>query len=115
MAIIEDVLVKVDRFIFLVDFVILDLDDKVEVPLTLGHLFLATSQAIDVKYGVMELRVGDEEVVFKLRDAMWHYMDVDDMCYALDIIDDCVSDFVLNTWVKDDLSDLLDYEDHLMN
>ena len=35
-GIIEDVLVKVDKFIFPVDFVILDLDDKVEVPLILG-------------------------------------------------------------------------------
>lgn len=30
MGIIEDILVKVDRFIFLLHFVILDLDDKVE-------------------------------------------------------------------------------------
>lgn len=34
--IIEDILVKVDRIIFPVDFFILDLDEKVEVPLILG-------------------------------------------------------------------------------
>ena len=33
---IEYVLVKVDKFIFLVDFVILDMDEDVEVPLILG-------------------------------------------------------------------------------
>ena len=33
---IEDILVKVDKFIFPVDFVILDLDEKVEVPLIPG-------------------------------------------------------------------------------
>lgn len=31
-------LVKVDKFIFLVDFVILDVDEDVEVPLVLKHL-----------------------------------------------------------------------------
>ncbi|XP_039135517.1 uncharacterized protein LOC120272761 [Dioscorea cayenensis subsp. rotundata] len=36
MCIIVDILVKVDRFISLVDFIILDLEDKVEVPLILG-------------------------------------------------------------------------------
>lgn len=89
MGIIEDILLKMDRFIFPVDFVILDLDDKVEVPLNLWWPFLATSQAlIDVKDGRMVLRDGDEEVVLKLRDAMRHSMDFDDTCYALDIVDD---------------------------
>ncbi|XP_039135556.1 uncharacterized protein LOC120272975 [Dioscorea cayenensis subsp. rotundata] len=69
--IIEDVLVKVDKFIFLVDFVILDLDEDVEVPLILGRSFLATSQAlIDVGNGRMTLRVGDEEVIFALSDEI---------------------------------------------
>ncbi|KAK5842351.1 hypothetical protein PVK06_004692 [Gossypium arboreum] len=38
-GIIEDVLVKVDKFIFPVDFVVLDMDEDVEVPLTLGPVF----------------------------------------------------------------------------
>ncbi|XP_039123341.1 uncharacterized protein LOC120259954 [Dioscorea cayenensis subsp. rotundata] len=86
---------KIFQKLALVDFGILDLDDKVEVPLILGCPFLATSQAlIDVKDGQMVLRVGDEKMVFKLRDAMCHSMDDDYMCYALDIIDDCVLDFI---------------------
>lgn len=36
MGIIEDILVKVDRFIFPVDFVILNLEKKAKVPLILG-------------------------------------------------------------------------------
>lgn len=49
-------LIKVDKFIFSVDFVILDMDDKVEVPLILGIPFLETSKAlIDVKDGQMVL------------------------------------------------------------
>ncbi|XP_068644653.1 uncharacterized protein [Aristolochia californica] len=36
-GIIEDVLVKVDKFIFLVDFVVLDMEEDEEVPLILGY------------------------------------------------------------------------------
>ena len=92
-GIIKDNLVKVDKFIFPVDFVILDFDDKVAVPLILGRPFLATSQAlIDFKDGRMILRVGKEKASFKLQEAMWHLMDCDDSCYFLDHIDDCVVD-----------------------
>ena len=41
----EDVLVKVDKYIFLVDFTVLDVDDYVKVPLILGRTFLRTSKA----------------------------------------------------------------------
>ncbi|XP_039128925.1 uncharacterized protein LOC120265077 [Dioscorea cayenensis subsp. rotundata] len=51
-GVVEDVLVRVDKLIVLVDFVILDLDDDVEVPLILGRAFLNTAGAlIDVKGG----------------------------------------------------------------
>lgn len=49
-GIIEDVLMKVVKFIFPVDFVILDLKNKVGVHLILARPFLVNSQAlIDVK------------------------------------------------------------------
>lgn len=57
---------KVNKFIFQINFVILDLNNKVEAPLILGRPFLAMIQAlIDVKDWRMVLRVGGEEVVFK--------------------------------------------------
>ena len=40
-GIIEDVLVKVDKFIFLVDFIVLDMEEDKEVPIILGNPFLA--------------------------------------------------------------------------
>ncbi|XP_027351144.1 uncharacterized protein LOC113862248 [Abrus precatorius] len=56
-GIIEDVLVKVDKFIFPVDFVILDMDEDIDVPLILGRPFLATAGAIiDVRDGKLILR-----------------------------------------------------------
>ena len=44
--IIEYILVKVDEFIFSINFEIMDLDGDVDVPLIFGRPFLATSQAI---------------------------------------------------------------------
>ena len=51
-GIIEDVLIKVGKFIFPVDFMVLDTDEDEKVPLILGRPFLATNQAlIDVESG----------------------------------------------------------------
>ncbi|KAK5775430.1 hypothetical protein PVK06_043322 [Gossypium arboreum] len=73
-GIIEDVLVKVDKFIFPVDFVVLDMDEDVEAPLILGRPFLATTRVvIDVGDNKLVLRVGDEEIIFKIYDAMKFY------------------------------------------
>ena len=49
-GILEDVLVKVDKFMFSADFVILDMEEDAEVPLLQGRPFLATGRAlIDVQ------------------------------------------------------------------
>ena len=62
-GIIEDVLIKVGNFIFLVDFVILDMEEDEKVPVILGRHFLATSRAlIDVESGELTLMVGDDKV-----------------------------------------------------
>ena len=39
-------MIKVDKYIFPVDFVVLDADEDVEVPLILGKPFLRTSKAL---------------------------------------------------------------------
>ena len=51
-GIIEDVLVKVDKFIFPTDFIVLDMEEDKEIPLILGRPFLVTGRAlIDVQKG----------------------------------------------------------------
>ncbi|XP_017640031.1 uncharacterized protein LOC108481403 [Gossypium arboreum] len=68
-GIIDDVLVKVDKFIFPIDFVVLDIDEDIEVPMILGRLFLATTRTvIDVGTGELMLRVGDEKITLQARD-----------------------------------------------
>ena len=49
-GILEDVLIKVEKIIFSVDFVVIDTEEDKQVPLLLGRPFLATGAAlIDVK------------------------------------------------------------------
>ncbi|KAL7610397.1 hypothetical protein Lser_V15G12026 [Lactuca serriola] len=62
----EDLLIKVDKFIFPVDFVVLDMEEDPETPIILGRSFLNTACAlIDVCESTLTLRVGDESAVFK--------------------------------------------------
>ncbi|XP_061364905.1 uncharacterized protein LOC133308309 [Gastrolobium bilobum] len=42
-GVIEDVLVKADKFIFPADFIVLDMEEESEIPLILGRPFLATA------------------------------------------------------------------------
>ncbi|CAA0825284.1 Unknown protein, partial [Striga hermonthica] len=70
-GIVEDVLVKVEGFIFPADFVVLDMEEDKEVPLILGRPFLATGGAlIDVKNGELTLRVDEENITFSIYQAM---------------------------------------------
>ena len=49
-GILEDVLIKVGKFLFPVDFVVIDIEEEKQVPLLLRRPFLATGAAlIDVK------------------------------------------------------------------
>ena len=69
-GVIEDVLVKVGKFIFPADFVVLDMEEDLKVPLILGRPFLATREAfIDVQSGGHTMRVNGEEVNFSIYRA----------------------------------------------
>ncbi|GJV08885.1 reverse transcriptase domain-containing protein [Tanacetum coccineum] len=63
----EDVFVKVGKFYFLADFVVVDYDVDPRVPLILGRPFLRTARAlIDVHGEELTLRVNDEAFTFKV-------------------------------------------------
>ncbi|XP_062100114.1 uncharacterized protein LOC133805990 [Humulus lupulus] len=90
-GIIEDVLVKVDMFIFPVDFIALDMEEDENVLIILGRLFLATEQAlIYVKKGELRFTVQGDEVVFNVFKAMT-YPRASDSCYLVDVIDGAVA------------------------
>ncbi|KAK7353640.1 hypothetical protein VNO80_19091 [Phaseolus coccineus] len=59
---VEDVFVKVDKFIFHVDFVVMDIKEDREVPLILGRPFMKTTKVIiDVDKGKLKVRTQDDE------------------------------------------------------
>ena len=75
-GIVEDVLVKIDKFYYPVDFVVLDTEpssnEPNHVPIILGRPFLATANAIiNCRNGIMQLTFGDmtlELNIFHLND-----------------------------------------------
>nr|GEU49558.1 hypothetical protein [Tanacetum cinerariifolium] len=58
-------LVGFDKFIFLIDFIVLDMPEDITVPLIIRRPFLSTAHAkIDVFKKKIDLRVGDDKIVF---------------------------------------------------
>ena len=61
------------KFIFPIDFVVIDIEEDQKVPLLLGRPFLATGASlINVKKGELILRIGDEVVHFNLNQSFKH-------------------------------------------
>ena len=90
---VEDVLIQVDKFYYLVDFVVLDIEPAAAganyVPIILGRPFLATSNAI-INYinGIMQLTFGNmtlELNIFYLSKK--HMQQVEDVLEDVWIID----------------------------
>ncbi|KAL5562825.1 hypothetical protein UlMin_032572 [Ulmus minor] len=89
---IEDVLVKVDKFIFPVDFIVLDYDADLEVPIILGRPFLATGRTlIDVQNGELTMRVQDEHVTFNVFQSMKFPSDMEE-CSVISVADSLVAE-----------------------
>nr|XP_016463978.1 PREDICTED: uncharacterized protein LOC107786978 [Nicotiana tabacum] len=70
-GVIEDVLLKIGKFIFPADFIILDFETDEKVPIILGRPLLDTGDAIiKVREGKMIMRVDNEEAVFNVYKAI---------------------------------------------
>ena len=90
-GVIEDVLVKVDKFIFLADFIVLDMEEDKEIPIILGRPFLGTGRAmIDVQRGELKLRVQEDEVKFNVFEAVRHPTE-SDTCFMTETVEAIVS------------------------
>ena len=71
MGILEDVPIKVGKFVIPGDFIVLDMKKDSQIPIILGRPFLATiSTIIDVKNGKLFLTVGAGKVKFDLANAV---------------------------------------------
>nr|GEZ31106.1 reverse transcriptase domain-containing protein [Tanacetum cinerariifolium] len=85
----EDVFVKVGKFYFLSDFVVVDFEADPRVPLILGRSFLRTVRALIDVYGEeITLRVNDEAVTFNFNQTTRYSFTYDDLSVnRIDIID----------------------------
>ncbi|GKB68601.1 reverse transcriptase domain-containing protein [Tanacetum coccineum] len=84
----EDVFVKVGKFHFPADFVVVDYVVDPRVPLILGRPFLRTARALIDVYGEeLTLRVDDEAITFKVgQTSRYSYNDVESV-NRIDVID----------------------------
>ncbi|GJX52881.1 reverse transcriptase domain-containing protein [Tanacetum coccineum] len=84
----EKVLIKIDKFVLPIDFVILDMWEDSRIPIILGRPFLATARAmIDVFNKKITLRVGNKEVIFDVDQSIKRPPAEDNECYGIDDLD----------------------------
>nr|GEV18226.1 DNA-directed DNA polymerase [Tanacetum cinerariifolium] len=85
----QDVFVKVVKFHFLTDFVVVDYIVDPRVPLILERPFLRTGQALIDVYGEeLTLRINDEAITFNVgQTSKYFYKDVESI-NRIDVIDD---------------------------
>nr|GEZ95095.1 reverse transcriptase domain-containing protein [Tanacetum cinerariifolium] len=80
----EDIFVKVGKFYFPTDFVVVDFKADPPIPLILGRSFLRTDRAlIDVYREEITLQVNDKAVTFNLNQTMRYSSTYDDMSVAI--------------------------------
>nr|GEW68392.1 hypothetical protein [Tanacetum cinerariifolium] len=67
-GIVKNLLIKMDKFILLIDFVILDIIEDFRMLVILGRSLLATTHAkVDIFQKTMSSEIGNEKVIFKMR------------------------------------------------
>nr|GEV72715.1 reverse transcriptase domain-containing protein [Tanacetum cinerariifolium] len=92
-AIAENMLVEVGKFTFLVNFVILEMEEDTKVPLILGRHFLRTVDAvIRVKQKQLNLGVGTKQITFSIDFTMEHSYSNDDTCFSIEVIDEILEE-----------------------
>nr|GEV51946.1 retrotransposable element Tf2 [Tanacetum cinerariifolium] len=94
----EDVFVKVGKFYFPTDFVVVDFKADPRVPLILGRSFLRTGRALIDVYGKeITLRVNDESITFNLNQTMKYSSTYNDNSVnRVYVIDIACEEFVQN-------------------
>jgi hypothetical protein len=106
-GIIEDVIIKVDKFFFPVDFIVLDTEpvphpEKL-IPVILGRPFLATANTcINCRTGVMEISFGNMKVRLNIFNAFQHAPDQNE-CFFVDHIEEYVEDSLPGLLTEDPL------------
>ncbi|XP_021664989.1 uncharacterized protein LOC110653585 [Hevea brasiliensis] len=102
-GILENIPIKVGKFFIPVDFIVLEMEEDVQIPIILGRPFLVTVGAIiEVKNGLLTLKVGEEEVEFNLFNAMKHKLELNE-CFKVNVIDKQVEEEFIKAHPEDPL------------
>ncbi|GJR03553.1 reverse transcriptase domain-containing protein [Tanacetum coccineum] len=84
----EDVFVKMEKFHYPADFVVVDYDADPRVPLILGRPFLRTARALIDVYGEeITLRFNDEAITFKVGQTLRYSYNNSESVNRIDVID----------------------------
>nr|GEZ30355.1 reverse transcriptase domain-containing protein [Tanacetum cinerariifolium] len=102
-GVVEDVFVKVGKFYFPTNFVVVDFEAYPRVPLILGRSFLRTGRALIDVYGEeITLRVNDETITFNLNQTMRYSLTYDDN--SVNLVD------VIKIACEEFIQDVLDFQ-----
>ncbi|GJX10570.1 reverse transcriptase domain-containing protein [Tanacetum coccineum] len=86
-------IVEFGKFTFLMDFVILEMEEDSKVPHILGRPLLHTADAvIRVKQKQLNFGVGTGQMTFSIDYAMKHSYSNDDTCFNIDVIDEILEE-----------------------
>ncbi|GKF68802.1 hypothetical protein Tco_0198481, partial [Tanacetum coccineum] len=81
------------KFIYPDDFIIVEMEEDINVLLILGRPFLHTVDAvIRVKQKQLNLRVRTERMIFNIDFAIKHSYSNDDTCFNIDFIDEILDE-----------------------
>ncbi|GJT48337.1 reverse transcriptase domain-containing protein [Tanacetum coccineum] len=101
----ENVLIKVDKFVLPIDFIILDMREDSKIPIILGRPFLVTARAmIDVFNKKITLRIGNQEVIFDVDQSIKKLPGEDNECYGIDELDQTIH-LKAHELIEDDQTD----------
>ena len=102
-GILEDVLVKVGKFILPANFIVLDMEKDwmpSPLPLILGRPFMkTTNMKICVKKGIVSMKVNGKKIKFKVFEESWlpqDDLDCVNVCMIQDVVENTLQDHQMN-------------------
>ncbi|XP_021721214.1 uncharacterized protein LOC110688759 [Chenopodium quinoa] len=89
---VEDVPLRVGKFVIPIDFVVLEMDEDFNILIIFGRPFFATSGAmIDVKTAKTSFKVGEEDIEFDLNESMKYLSSSLENCMRVEILDNIMN------------------------
>ena len=112
LGILENVPTKVGKFIILADFLVLEMEEDLKIPILFGRLFLVTvGEIIDMKRGKITLEVNNECLEFDVFKKMKSTpVELASIIDSLDIFDECIHKVIHGCLKQDPIEPYKDHE-----